>query len=176
VRQLNSRGFTLIELIVVIVIFGVLATWFTSSYFNQKEQQNLIEATTTVRSFIDNIRQSSLMGLTPASVTDLNSFAGYGLSVDINTNQISKVYVDNMVETLEQTLTLDKFKHIKLDSVDPAGTITVIFTPNKSTLVRLDGNTTTYKIILKNSVINRCSSIFISEQGVISTNDEEECV
>lgn len=173
---MRNKGFTLIELIVVIVIFGVLATWFTNNYFYQQEQQNLVEATTTVRSFIDNIRQSSLLGLTPTDDADLTLFAGYGVSVNINDNEISKVYVYNSISNTEQILSIKKFKNINLVAIEPVGVTTVLFTPNKSTLERTDGiELSSYKIVLENSITEECASISINGQGVIITNDEEIC-
>lgn len=171
----NRFGFTLIELVIVVAIFGLLSTWFTSSYFKQQEQQRLHEATVSLRSFIDNTRQSSISGLIPPEVEDLGAFAGYGVKVNLHANSVEKVFIYHNLENSVESLSFSKFKHIQLLSIDPADTSTVVFASSSGNLVKTSGENTNFSITLRNAKLNTCAIIQINRLGVISSSTNESC-
>ena len=167
---MKNKGFTLIELLVVIVLMGLMAAWYTNSYFLQREKENLLSATATVRSFLDNIRQGSVSVLVPEEVDPAN-FKGYGFSSSADNNLITRVYVSNIGTTNLDNLDLGKFSHIEIVSPNSL----VYFAKGSGYLLTTSDQTTSITIMLKNSIINKCVTLEVNNQGIITTNDDANC-
>jgi len=168
----KTKGFSLVELIVVIVIFGLFISLNVANFFRQKEAKSLEGALSSTRSFISSLRQSSVVNLVPTSEV-ITDFKGYGFVTNSTDNKITSRYFDAGGSTNLQPFALSQFKNITL--VSPSANTTVYF--QKSTGLLLDSldNPTTVKIILKNSTLDKCSSLSISQKGIITTNENEDC-
>jgi len=172
--KLNSKGFTLIEILIVITIAGVLGTWYTSSNLKQRQQQNLLEATATTRSYLDHIRHKSTSVLIPAGISVAENYKGHGF--EISGNIIKQIYSNNGSPAEVDLINLNRFKNIELAlESTPSGFSQFVFQRSSGYLKNLNEDAITVKLILKNTKITKCSSLSINNQGIIITNDNETC-
>ena len=167
----NRPGFTLIELLVVITIVGLFIGWSTTNYSRSRERQNLQSAVSSMRSQIDNIRLGSTSLLLPENVA-LSAFQGYGFTVNSTTNTLTRFYLENSVTNTQNTFEISKFKNVELVDPDDAS---VYFTHSSGELMDLFNAPTEIVILLKNTLIDQCTSLSINQLGIITTDDQVAC-
>jgi prepilin-type N-terminal cleavage/methylation domain-containing protein len=171
----NRAGFTLIELIVVITIFGVFISFYSANFFKQKESKNLETAATDLRVYLANLRQKSLTVLVPSGVSS-DDFLGYGFQIqtDSDSNQVDGLYFDTGGSTsLNKPFKIDNYKHISL--VSPVSNTTRYFQIGDGILLNESSVSATIEIKLKNTQLNQCYSLSISKQGIITTDEKASC-
>jgi prepilin-type N-terminal cleavage/methylation domain-containing protein len=169
----NRAGFTLIELIVVITIFGVFISFYSANFFKQKESKNLETAATDLRVYLANLRQKSLTVLVPSGVSS-DDFLGYGFQTDSSNKQVDGLYfVTNGSTSLDKPFKIGNYKHISL--VSPVSNTTRYFQIGDGILLNESSVSATIEIKLKNTQLNQCYSLSISEQGIITTDEKADC-
>jgi type IV pilus assembly protein PilA len=68
-KNLLQKGFTLVELMIVIVIVGILSAVALPNFLNQTKKARLTEAKTIISAGLKNAQQEYLEGATVASLT-----------------------------------------------------------------------------------------------------------
>lgn len=167
---MKNKGFTLIEILVVVVLFGLMSAWYTNGYFKQREKENLLSALSNTRSYLDNIRQASVSVLIPTGV-EVEDFLGYGFNTNILNNSITRAYVTDIGTNNLDSLNFKKFSHIEL--VEP--NLLVYFAKGSGYLLSSLHTQTTITIKLKNTLINQCATLQVNEQGIFTTDENVTC-
>ena len=75
-RNLLEKGFTLVELMIVIVIVGILSAVALPNFLNQTDKAKSTEATTKVTSLLKQASAEALGGTTATALTTMNAASG----------------------------------------------------------------------------------------------------
>ena len=72
-RKLLDKGFTLVELMIVIVIVGILSAVALPNFLSQTDKAKLTEAKTQAKAYLTNYHIATLDGTTSTAVLSVNS-------------------------------------------------------------------------------------------------------
>lgn len=150
------RGFTFIELLIVIVIISILASVVLAGFYNYRLHRTLELSAKEVRQILEEARSRTL-----AAVND----SSYG--VEIGSSEITlfageEYYSD---ESSNETFTIDQRVIISEISFDP---------PSSTVLFKRATGESSVEGFIELSLINKPESkkrITVSKQGIISSNE-----
>lgn len=128
VRPYAQHGFTLIELMIVVVIVAVLAALAAPSFKGMPEKRRLVAATEAIYSDLQWARSSAIKSNSDATVT----FVG--------TSSWEYHITGGATKDVEDTLTADEYRGISLASIT--------FTGNAVTFNRIRGTATNGSVSL----------------------------
>lgn len=162
---MKTKGFTLIEIIVVVALIGLFVGLFSSNFYLGKEQKTLSSALGNLRSFVDYTRSQSVGVLVPNGCAR-EDFHGYGLSFDTTTETVTQFY-ECLTRVPGKKLELSKFDQIDLVSVSP--TTSVLFMPVSGEMLNTAAGYMKVAITIKLKHIgaNKTSALTINEFGLI---------
>merc|ERR1712065_93207 len=75
-RNLLEKGFTLVELMIVIVIVGILSAVALPNFLNQTDKAKSTEATTKITSLLKQASAEALGGTTTTALATMNAAGG----------------------------------------------------------------------------------------------------
>jgi prepilin-type N-terminal cleavage/methylation domain-containing protein len=167
----STKGFTLIELIIVIAILVTLTGFVTANYVQYSEERKLEDAMVNLKSILSLARSKAAAG-------DIGSYAcgnfqGYQVSYDSGTNAYTTYICCGATPGATNCST--KFTTatypLKTNVTIRSAPFTVVFLP----FARGTYGNTEVGIEFRNSFIKQCNYIKISPIGVINLGTPYQC-
>lgn len=163
IQQLNNRGFTLLELIIVFTVIAILSTVGITSFVSYSRSQSLQSAASDLASTLDSAKSQANSQVKPSQCSADQALDGYKVVIDdpsLNPSTKYSLYVVCGQSQLVKTATLPDNGKIKF-ILDPGQTTTLsVFFPIIKGGVQGAGN-----ITLTGYNQSRC--VNVSSGGVI---------
>lgn len=105
----NQKGFTIVELMIAIVIFGIIMAASIPSFRNLMDQQNARNTANEIVSAINYTRSESLSSVYPASIVGINNWQS-GFNVTRNNQivrQFSRDYSSVDINVMQNNLSIN---------------------------------------------------------------------
>lgn len=173
---MKQKGFTLIELIVVVAILATLFTLILANYQGNKSRQALTQA---VQKMILDLREAQNMAMSGSQIN--NQYYGYGIYINIgsggsNTSYIifgetqpdSRVY-DSGADAVIKTVNFPTGVNIQSISSDDGRADIFFEPPDPKVYFRVSPASNQATIILQSEKYSTTSAITINDSGLIQS-------
>lgn len=163
----QSAGFSLIEIIVIMIILASLTGLITANYVDYAEEKKLNEAATILRTSLTTARARALAGDTGAY--NCSEFGGYKVDVFESSNSArTRLCCDSSCTAFYDVKT-DNFKtNIDLEIASDSA---ILFKPYAQGVTI----NSAAPIVLKNTFLNKCHWVQVNQVGVVEVGYIYDC-